>query len=140
MYLFYCDSHLGCRVMQDFDLCKFDDLWRHIVDIKWFKITKNGISLKTFSAYNWNFVHLVHLSQSSMICPLWHYHSNTMGSMPFLQKVKPEFSSFKKCYLLALFIQWVLAKLIWTSHSTSTGKSVWSDKYGISHFGKVEVR
>ena len=23
--LFYCDSTLGCRVIQDFDLCKLDD-------------------------------------------------------------------------------------------------------------------
>ena len=25
-YLFYCDDTLGCRVIQDFDLCKLDDL------------------------------------------------------------------------------------------------------------------
>ena len=31
---FYFDSILGCRVIQDFDLCKLDDLGRHIVDIK----------------------------------------------------------------------------------------------------------
>ena len=24
--LFYCDSTLGCRVIQGFDLCKLDDL------------------------------------------------------------------------------------------------------------------
>ena len=46
--LFYCDSTLGCRVIQDFDLCKLDDLQRHIVDTKLCKITKNGISLNTF--------------------------------------------------------------------------------------------
>ena len=27
--LFYSDSTLGCRVIQDFGLCKSDDLWRH---------------------------------------------------------------------------------------------------------------
>ena len=28
-HLFYCDSTVGCRVIQDFDLCKLDDkLWR----------------------------------------------------------------------------------------------------------------
>ena len=26
LHLFYCDSTLGCRVIQDFDLCKLDDL------------------------------------------------------------------------------------------------------------------
>ena len=30
--LFYCYSTRGCRVIQDLDLCKLDDLWRHIVD------------------------------------------------------------------------------------------------------------
>ena len=38
--LFYCNSTLGCRVIQDFYLCKLDDLWRHNVDTKWFEITK----------------------------------------------------------------------------------------------------
>ena len=47
--LFHCDCTLGYRVIQDFDLCKLDDLWRHIVDTKWCKITKNWISLTAFS-------------------------------------------------------------------------------------------
>ena len=47
--LFYFDSTLGCWVIQDFDLCKIDDLWRHRVDTKWCKITKNWISFTTFS-------------------------------------------------------------------------------------------
>ena len=25
-HLFYCDSTLGCRVIEDFDLCKLGDL------------------------------------------------------------------------------------------------------------------
>ena len=32
---------LGCQVIQDLDLCKLDDLGRHIVESKWCKITKN---------------------------------------------------------------------------------------------------
>ena len=47
--LFYCDSTLGCWVIQDFDLCKLDDLWHHRLVTKWCKITKNWISLTTFS-------------------------------------------------------------------------------------------
>ena len=47
--IFYCDSTLGCRVIQHFDLCKLDDLWCHRVVTKWCKITKNWISLTTFS-------------------------------------------------------------------------------------------
>ena len=30
----YFGSTLGCRVIQDFDLCRLDDLLGHIVDIK----------------------------------------------------------------------------------------------------------
>ena len=47
--LFYCNITLACRVIPDFDLCKLDYLWRHRLDTKWCTITKNGISLKTFS-------------------------------------------------------------------------------------------
>ena len=46
----YCDSTLGHRIIQDYDLNKWDDLWLHVVDIKWSKVTKNGIFMKTFSA------------------------------------------------------------------------------------------
>ena len=31
--LFYCDSALGCRVIQDFDLCKLDELWCHFAPV-----------------------------------------------------------------------------------------------------------
>ena len=31
-HLFYCESTLGCRVIQDLDLCKLEDLWHHNVD------------------------------------------------------------------------------------------------------------
>ena len=47
--LFYCDSTLGRWVIEDFNLCKLDDLWRHFVDKKWCKITKNLLSLTTFT-------------------------------------------------------------------------------------------
>ena len=33
-----------------------------------------------------------------------------------IQKVKSEFSSLKKCYLLLLFIQWVRANMDITQH------------------------
>ena len=47
-WLFYCDSTLGCRVIRDVGLCKLDHLWRDNVDTKWWRITKNWISLRTF--------------------------------------------------------------------------------------------
>ena len=33
-----------------------------------------------------------------------------------IQKAKSEFSSFQKCYLLLLFIQWLLANMDITQH------------------------
>ena len=50
--LFYCDSILGCPVIQDFGLCKLDDLWRYSVDTKWWKI-KYGISVPILSPQGW---------------------------------------------------------------------------------------
>ena len=58
--LFYCDSTFGCWVIQDFDLCKLDDLWRHRVDTKWCKITKYWISLQVLSLQGWNFPGLMY--------------------------------------------------------------------------------
>ena len=60
-HLFYCDSTLGCQIIQDYDLNKLDDLWLHIVDIKWFKVTKKWnisedfffIELKLCSCYSY---------------------------------------------------------------------------------------
>ena len=57
--LFYCNSILVCRVIQDFGLCELDDLWRHIVDTKWCKITKYGISVQMPSVQGWNFAGLM---------------------------------------------------------------------------------
>ena len=44
-HLFCCNSILGCQVVQDFDFWKLDDLWHHLMDTKWCKIAKCGISV-----------------------------------------------------------------------------------------------
>ena len=51
--LLYCDSTLGCQVVQDFDLCKLDYLWCHRVDTKWCKIIKYGIFVQILSLQGW---------------------------------------------------------------------------------------
>ena len=77
----------------------------------------------------------------STVTFLW--QQNGLQSLS-IQRVKSEFPSFKNCYLLLLLIQWVWVN-IWTFHSRSTRKSVsnkkklWSNKWSIFHFGKVEV-
>ena len=51
----YVSEILGCWVMEDFDLCKLDDLWCHMVDTKWNEITKYGIFVQILSLWGWNF-------------------------------------------------------------------------------------
>jgi len=46
--LFYCNSIFGCGVIQGFDLCRLDDLWRHSVDTKWSKISCLGFKAMKF--------------------------------------------------------------------------------------------
>ena len=58
--LFYCDSTLGCRVIQDFDLCKLD-----MCDVtkgteSGFQITKNWISVQILNLQGWNFARLMY--------------------------------------------------------------------------------
>ena len=138
--LFYCDSSFGCRVIQDFDLCKLDDVWCHIVDAKWCKITENWISLKTFSVRNWNLVQFLHSLQSSMIWPteMFPWQCNGLQALS-IQRVKSEFPSQTR--VICSWCSFSGCKGIWTLHSTSTRKSVrlWSNKEGIFHLGKVEV-
>ena len=123
-HLFYRDSTLGCRVIQDFDLCKSYDLRRHRVDTKLCTITKNLSNLFLYRT-----VQLLHSSQSYMICPLWHFQGNTMSSRP--SPFKGGNQSFPPsrgviCYLCSLSG----SERMWTLQSTSTRKSVklWSNK------------
>lgn len=88
-------------------------MWRHIVDIKRCQITKNGISLSiemTLCAV----VTLIakFLDMSNVAFP---WKQNRLQAL-FMRKVKSEFSSFNKCYLLLLFIQWVWATIDITWH------------------------
>ena len=108
--LFYCDSTLGCRVIQDFDLCKLDELSRHSVDTKWCIITKNWLCLTTFSVKN-----LLHSSQSSMICPLWYFHIKTMDSTP---------SPFKGEKIRVFILQEVLLALV--VHSVGVSEYIYN--------------
>ena len=78
--LFYCDSTLGCRVIQDFDLCKLNDLWCHFVDTKWCKITKYGISVQVLSLQGWNFAGLMCCKNYTLW--LWCHHSNILVTRP----------------------------------------------------------
>ena len=68
-------------------------------------------------------VQLLHSSQSSMTCPLWHFHGNTMGSRP--SPFKEENQSFPP----SRSVIWSCCSFngcewIWTLHSTSRRKCV----------------
>ena len=112
---FYSDSTLGCRVIQDFDLCKLDDIWRHFVDTKWYK---NWVSLTNFSART-------ELKLSTVVTLITNFHDMSTVTFPWqhyglqalcIQRRKSEFSSTKKCYLILLFIQWVWVNKDITQH------------------------
>ena len=115
-HLFYCDSTLGCRVIQDFDLCKLDDLWHHNVDTKWCKITQFNLSHNFF---------YIELKLSTVVTLVTKFHHMPTVTYPWqhnglqtlsIQRGKSEFSFFKKYYLLLLFIQWVWANIDITQH------------------------
>ena len=76
------DGTLGCLVIQDFDLCKLDDLWHHIADTNWCKITKYGISMQILSLQGWNFAELMCCKNYTLCWWLWCHHSNLLVSRP----------------------------------------------------------
>ena len=109
---FYCNySILGCRVIQD-DLCKLED-----VTSQWCKITKNEYLWRLFlyrtetlcSCYTHQKV------RSYVHCDISNWLQNGLEALS-IQRVKSEFPSFKKCYLLLLFFQWVWANMDITQH------------------------
>ena len=78
--LFYCEGTLGCWVTQDFDLCKSGDLWCQYG----YKVVLNHKTeyLSRLFLHRTETVQLLHSSQSSILCPQWHFHGSTMGSRP----------------------------------------------------------
>ena len=63
--LFYCNSILVCRVIQNFGLCKWDDLWCHIADTKWCNTTKYRISVHLIlSLQGWCATRTTHFDNS----------------------------------------------------------------------------
>ena len=83
-------------------LCKLDELRRYNVDTKWCKITKDFFC--------------VELKLSTLVTLIKKFHDMSTVTFPWqhkglqalsIQMGKSEFSSFKKCYLLLLLIQWV---------------------------------
>ena len=50
-------------VIQDFDLCKLQDLWRHNADQRWCNITEYGISVQKLSPEGWYFAEVYALQE-----------------------------------------------------------------------------
>ena len=126
--LFYRDCSLCCRVIQGFDLCKLDYLWRHMVDTKWCKITRNGTSLKHF-CIELKLLEFLYSLPTAMIWPIvtFPWQCNVLWSLS-IQRVKSEFP-----YPIRVICSWCSlsgCERIWTLNITSTRKSVrlWSDK------------
>ena len=117
--LFYCDSTLGCWVIEDIYLCKLDDFWCHNLDTKWH--IKNHKKWNIIISEDFFFIELKLWTVVTLIPK---FHDISIVTLPWkhrlqalsIQKVKSEFSSFKKCYLLLLFIQCLWANMEITQH------------------------
>ena len=125
--LFYCDSTLGSRVIQDFDLCKLDDLWRHDVD----KMVYNHKKIESLSPL------FLYRTETWYSCythhkVTWYVHYDI--SMATQWAPGPLISKGKiRVFLLQEMLFAIVVsgcEWIWTLHSTSTRKSVklWSNK------------
>ena len=106
--LFYCDSTLGYWVLQDFDLRKLDNLWGH-----------NRDTLNISHDFFW-----IELTLSTAVTLITKFHDMSTVTFPWqhnglqalsIQRGKSEFSSFKKYYLLLLFIL-----LVWANNMDIT--------------------
>jgi len=77
--LFYCDSTLGCRVIQDFvGFITLDDLWRRSVNTKWCQVTKYGISLQILSLRSWCVARTTHFDGGyDVTIATYHYQTST---------------------------------------------------------------
>ena len=93
-------------------LSKLDDLWRYNVNTKWCKITKDFFCIE--------------LKLSTFVTLIKKFHDMSTVTFPWqhkglpalsIQMGKSEFSSFKKCYLLLLLIQWVWTNMDTTQHN-----------------------
>ena len=114
--LFYRDCSLCCRVIQGFDLCKLDYLWRHMVDTKWCKITRNGTSLKHF-CIELKLLEFLYSLPTAMIWPIVTFPWQCNGLwLLSIQKNKIRVFLPNKGYLLLMFIQWVWANMDITHH------------------------
>ena len=122
--LFYCDSTLGCRVIQDFDFCKLDDL-----------MTQNDLKSQKM-VYHWRLFR-IELKLCTVVTVITKFHDmstvalpwqhNGLEALSFQNYGKIRVFLFQKVllHLQVLFIQWVWAnKDNKISHSTSTRKSV----------------
>ena len=90
-WLFYCNSSLACRVIQDIGSCKLEDLWHHNVDTKLCKITKYRIHLCKYSSLQgWNFAELMCTKNYTSWWWLWCHHSNILVTRPLPLFVSPE--------------------------------------------------
>ena len=116
--LFYCDSIFGCRVMQAFCFMR----------IRWLVTSYCGhkmMSNHQKMEYLWRLY--LYRTETLYSCCIhynvsWHFHCDISMATQWApgllhSKDKIRFFSFKKCYLLLLFIQWVWFNMVITQHN-----------------------
>ena len=128
MAFIYCDSTPGGRVIQDFDLYKLDDLWRHNVDTKWCIIKIEYLS-RLFLYRTETYSTVVTLitkfhDMSTVTFPCQHNGLHALS----IQRGKISF--FPSRSVICSCCSFTGYERIWTLHSTSIRKSfnLWSNK------------
>ena len=112
--LFYCNSILGGHLIQDFDLCKLQDLWPHNMDTELCKFTKYGISVAILSLQGW--------------CVARTTHCDSGYNITIARYSLPDFylPKMKKCYSRVIdFLVLVLCNVNICSHPLNKHKSKW---------------
>ena len=111
-------STLGCRVMEDFYLCKLDDLWHHIRS--WHKKIK--------SHKKWNITEdffCIQLKLCTVVTVTTKFHDRSILTFPwwlngfqalFIQNLKSEFSSYPSRSVICLCCSFSGCEQIWTIH------------------------
>ena len=107
-------------------VAELDYLWSHSVD---HKVLSNHKKLDVSHYFfcielKLGMVQLLHLSQSCMICPLWHFRGNTMGSRHSSFNVENQNFPHSRsviCYCWRKSVK------------------LWSNNWGSFHFRNVEI-
>ena len=131
-HLFYYDSTLGCWVIQDFDLSRLHDLWRHP---KWY-ITEQNLEYLHASTESTGlkFCRVDVLEDLHIVIALRLYHRNKSYSLPDLYLPKMKTALVKQTLLCLWCVMSIFDSLTPTEWTTRANNTSWRRKMLIFPF------